>query len=93
MASLATKRTLKPVYDRPLYQVQYRANIIKSLEAMVEKEIVDKAYLWKAKKIASGDCRSILGLLEIVRKKLSYVGWQKGNAVSFQQLIKTYCTK
>jgi hypothetical protein len=35
LASLATKRNLKLVYDKPTYQVQYRANIMKALEALV----------------------------------------------------------
>lgn len=37
LASLVTKRTLKLVYDKPQYHVQYRANIMKTLEALAEK--------------------------------------------------------
>lgn len=66
---------------------------MKTLEALIEKEIIDKDLLWKAKKISTGDTKTIVTLLDIFRKKLTLHGWMKSNTLPFQELIKAYCTK
>ena len=95
LASLITKRNLKLVYDKPQYHVQYRANIMKILEALIEKEVVEKECLWKAKKISVGDIKTIVGLLEVIKGKMGRArsGSISNGMVPFQELIRAYCTK